>query len=194
LYFPWTLSIVGEIFAACPQVEWLTSAAIVHADTHGRVVHSLRAEGYHPAAFMLGRNMHCPGFANGFIMQESTFWRRSLWDRAGASLDITSPLAGDFDLWARFFKHAPLYCTSAPLAAFRMHQLQKTAQNRARYHAEALAILKRHGGRPAPWWRRQAQRLVRDLPGGGRLLGWPAPWVEFDFASNQWHTSTRIFA
>jgi hypothetical protein len=35
--------------------------------------------------------------ANRYIQQESTFWRRSLWEKAGARLDDSYRDVGDFD-------------------------------------------------------------------------------------------------
>jgi hypothetical protein len=54
-----------------------------------------------------------------FIQQESCFWRRSLWEKAGAQLDTSLKLAGDLELWARFFRHARLHATLTQLGGFR---------------------------------------------------------------------------
>jgi hypothetical protein len=36
--------------------------------------------------------------ANRYIQQESTFWRRSLWEKAGGTLNAAYRDVGDFDL------------------------------------------------------------------------------------------------
>jgi len=46
--------------------------------------------------------------ANKYIQQESTFWRRSLWEKAGGELNAAYRDVGDFDLWVRFFRHTRL--------------------------------------------------------------------------------------
>ena len=52
--------------------------------------------------------------ANKYIQKESTFWRRSLWEKAGAELNAAYRDVGDFHLWVRFFRHARLYSADAP--------------------------------------------------------------------------------
>ena len=65
------------------------------------------------ARFLLG--------ANRYIQQESTFWRRSLWDKAGGRLDTEPELFRDFELWLRFFRHARLHTVRALVGGFRHH-------------------------------------------------------------------------
>ncbi|MAP55645.1 glycosyltransferase family 2 protein [Altibacter sp.] len=62
-----------------------------------------------------------------FIQQESTFWRRSLWEKTGGRLDTAYQVAADFELWLRFFQYKPMYCTKRQLAAFRKREGQKSA-------------------------------------------------------------------
>ena len=64
-------------------------------------------------------------------------------ERAGGSLDATLRLAGDFELWSRFFDHAPLFAVAAPLAGFRKHGEQKTGTHYDEYLAEAEAVCAR---------------------------------------------------
>ena len=68
-----------------------------------------------------------------FIQQESCFWRRSLWELAGAKMKTSLRLAGDLELWMRFFRHAELYTTISCLAAFRQH----SDHQRSRAHRDA---------------------------------------------------------
>jgi len=54
------------------------------------------------------------------IQQKSTFWRRSLWERAGARLDAQYNLAAaHFEPWAWFCQHGESYGSAIPLAGFR---------------------------------------------------------------------------
>ena len=157
-FMPGALSVVGEVFAQLPEVEWITTAYPVALDEAGRAIECRSVPAYHRDAFLRGRNLAAPGLVHtGFIQQESTFWRRSLWERTGGHLDTSISLAADFELWARFFRHTDLYAVQALLGAFRRHGAQKTASGGAgRYTEEAIATLGRFGGRP---YGRLASRL-----------------------------------
>lgn len=54
-----------------------------------------------------------------FIQQESTFWKRELWEKAGSKMDLNYKYAGDMVLWLRFFRFEKLHTTTATLAGFR---------------------------------------------------------------------------
>lgn len=77
-----------------------------------------------------------------WIQQESTFWRRSLWDRAGGYIRSDLCFAGDLELWFRFFHHSKLFSVDALLGGYRYHQAQKMANSRDLYLNEANAIVK----------------------------------------------------
>lgn len=148
LYCPWAFSVVCEIFEKLPQVQWLTTTMQIRWDAEDRPVRTLHVPGYSRKAFLRGEHLPLPGTpALGWIQQESTFWRRSLWEKAGAQIGAGYPLAGDFELWARFFQHAELYAVETPLGGFRFHGDQKTGGDRADYLAEAEKALLAHGGR-----------------------------------------------
>lgn len=63
-----------------------------------------------------------------YIPQETMFWRRSIWDKAGGHVDESFRFAMDWDLLVRFresgakFAHIPHF-----LGAFRIHEQQKTS-------------------------------------------------------------------
>lgn len=181
LHAPWTLSLVTDLFTRFPQVEWLTTLYPILWDDAGRAVHVGYGGGFNAKAFARGHNVYgAPWFAGGFVQQESTFWRRSLWERAGARLDTSLRLAGDFELWSRFFRHAPLWAVAAPVAGFRRHGDQKTAHHMDAYRAEAEEVLRRGGFRRPNalrgFLRRNLTRavggrpLVRLSPSLGRVL------------------------
>ena len=172
-YTPWALSIVEEIFATFPQVEWLTSLFPLRWDERGRAVRCSRRRGYSRDGFLAGENMPVGSwYHENWIQQEATFWRRSLWERAGGALNTTLKIAADFELWARFFQHAELYAVDTPLGGFRLHGDQKTAKQPAAYAREAAAILKAAGGKPASAWRSLLRsNASRALPDRLRPLG-----------------------
>jgi cellulose synthase/poly-beta-1,6-N-acetylglucosamine synthase-like glycosyltransferase len=164
LHLPWTLRTVGEIFAALPEVEWITSRMPLLVSDAGALVAAKRLEGFNAQAFFRGRNLPVVrGFYTCFIQQESTFWRRSLWERSGgfgAGLD----LAGDFDLWARFWRYATLHAVGVPLACFRLQADQKTARQRTEYMDEAASVLRLEKMRPPSRGEILVRRALRQLP------------------------------
>ncbi|MDZ7296062.1 MAG: glycosyltransferase [candidate division KSB1 bacterium] len=164
-YAPWALRVVGEIFAAFPEVEWITSLYPVVWNEKGQAIRCHELAGFSRRAFMKGGNLKAVGFyGKYFIQQESTFWRRSLWERAGGALDTSLHYAADFELWARFFRHAELYGVGAILGGFRVHPGQKTAVHMRRYVEEASRVLLRYGARPCPVFERLLRRWLAEIP------------------------------
>ena len=77
-----------------------------------------------------------------FIMQEATYWRRDLWERAGASLNLSYRLAADLELWLRFTRFTQLHTVDALVAGFRSYGPQQRSQMfRAEYIAECEEVL-----------------------------------------------------
>lgn len=186
LYCPWAFSIVREIFEAFPQVEWLTTTMQIRWDAQGRAARTLHVPGYSRTAYLRGEFLPKKGYiAKGWIQQESTFWRRSLWEKAGAQVGKDFPLAGDFELWARFFQHAELYAVETPLGGFRFHGDQKTGGDRADYLDEAERALTTHGGKRSG----AVQQFLRRRG----LLKERAPIVRHNRRSARWElTSVSI--
>jgi glycosyltransferase involved in cell wall biosynthesis len=148
-YAPWALSVVADIFSTLPQLEWLTTLYLLDWDDKGRAVNCTHVAGFDARSFFKGANLPTGKWhARSVIQQESTFWRRSLWERAGGHVDATLTFAGDFELWARFWQHAELNGVTCPLGGFRRHGNQKTAQHIPQYLAEAEQVLRQRGGEP----------------------------------------------
>lgn len=167
LYLPWAFSVVAEIFARHPEVEWLTSAHPMTFDEHGQALGVDVRWGYTAGSFRRWLNLPGGGhYARYFIQQDCTFWRRSLWEKAGGSFDTSLKLAADYELWLRFFEHAELYTVASPLAGYRLHPEQKTAQAGA-YEAEAEQVMRRNGltpcGQLASLVRRRAAPVLAAL-------------------------------
>lgn len=179
MYLPGSLSVVAEIFSQHPEVEWITSTWPVAWNEKGEAIWVGNLQGFSREAFFCGEYVPCgtpSPFSRGCIQQESTFWRRSLWERAGGHLDERFRRAADFELWARFFQYAGLQGVDALLGGFRFRRGQVTDQFAAEYAAECTAILRECGGsfigrfeasyrsRYARW----LQPLLRRLPAVAR--------------------------
>jgi glycosyltransferase involved in cell wall biosynthesis len=147
---PWALRVVGGIFHDCPEVQWITTETPIRIGADGLPKVSritTQFPGFNKAGFRHRENLAARGSPAGamFIQQESTFWRRSLWDKAGAQFDNRFKFAGDFELWDRFFEYAQLYSINLPLGAFRHYDTQQRSVGKFdQYIAECEKVLSRH--------------------------------------------------
>ena len=116
-----SLHYVAELFSVNPHIHWLQGFPSV-IDEEGNVILQRAPVS---SKFFFYLNKHEENFA--FIQQESTFWTRHLWDKAGAKISMEYTLAGDFDLWMKYFKYETLYCTKNQLAAFRKRANQQSS-------------------------------------------------------------------
>jgi GT2 family glycosyltransferase len=192
MYFPWTISTAMEIFEQLPSVEWLTTRRPMQIDSEGRLVSIGYTHGFDKKSFLSGFNLCGAGWpADVFIQQESTFWRRSLWDKTGSRLDTSLTYAADFDLWARFFGHTQLHAVDVPLAAYRRHAGQKMASSFGAYVEESKLVLARYAGAlPDPDVmtcrvpQRRTPETAQALLDTG--LADAAPILLWDFKSKSW--------
>lgn len=132
------LSTVDAIFSAFPEVEWIT----------GIPTGASGGGGNGPTRIKIGtgRSFTYGDFLAGdykWLQQESTFWRRSLWDRVGGELDTDLRLAVDFELWMRFFRHARPFTVEALLGAFRHREGQRSAVFSNDYFDEVDVVIAR---------------------------------------------------
>jgi glycosyltransferase involved in cell wall biosynthesis len=169
MLMPWALRTVASVFEQHPHVEWLTSRFPLLMNEEGLVIAARTMEGYDARMFYRGRNVPLnPAFYKGYIQQESTFWRRTLWERAGAKLDRSLRVAGDFELWARFFQYAELFAVNVPLGCFRFQSESFTSNEMDSYLEVCRTVLRHYGHKPPSALEAQVRRAARLLP--NRLL------------------------
>jgi glycosyltransferase involved in cell wall biosynthesis len=125
---------VGSVFNALRDVEWITGRP-TKISASGMTIEVLPVPRWSRGRFLAG--------ANKYIQQESTFWRRSLWDRAGGRLSTEFRAEGDFELWVRFFRHARLYPVNALIGGYRLHDHALSASNIERYNRNCDEIAAR---------------------------------------------------
>lgn len=149
MYLPRGLWEIGKIFQKYPQVEWLQGFPIEYGPDGGAV----RRIAIPWARWSKYRYLT---FDFQFIMQETTFWRRSLWEKAGGKMTQEFKRAGDMELWARFFRHAKLYTTTSLVGGFRHRDGQVSETWRVAYMRECGEIVRRERRRlpllKRLWW------------------------------------------
>ncbi|MDJ1502183.1 glycosyltransferase family 2 protein [Xanthocytophaga agilis] len=131
-----SLFVLADIFSNVPKVKWIQGYPSVF-DDRGRIVYS-RPHKFSKYSFYLKEFL-----SDGqFIQQESTYWRRELWEKAGQQICTTYKYAGDFELWMRFFRHETLYVTNALIGGFRVRQQgQLSRDSYQEYLSEAENII-----------------------------------------------------
>jgi glycosyltransferase involved in cell wall biosynthesis len=186
LQLPWTLRTVAEVFRDVPEAQWIMGLqTVAGADGAPREVFSSRWNRYD---FVGGRYT--------WLQQESVFWRRSLWERAGGRIDPSVRYACDFALWLRFMELAPLVHVPVPLGVYRKHEVRRGTGGGS-YAQETRELWERWvAGKPAK--ERQRGRCAAAVPGRAGDL-WRealarsplAPWyrypaVVYDEARGVW--------
>jgi len=182
-YLPWTFSVVENIFKRFPEVDWIIGQPS-YLNQKGQCVKVASNAGAAYPGEYIRNGWFRPQFA-GHLQQESMFWRKSLWDRAGG-LNLDLHLAADFELWTRFAQYAELYSVATPLASFRRRPgEQKSSIGSDKYCSEVKNVCE---GLPSPGkiWdfiskRGDAQRIL------SRLLVWKrSKVIVFSLRKNEW--------
>lgn len=139
MLLPNSLFVVANAFHRFPAVQWLSSLKPAYWDSDGYLADFSNYPGFSKEAFLDGRMLPGAGRASYWIQQESTFFRRSLWEAAGARIP-SFQLAGDFALWAAFYRHADLVGLDYPVGGFRTREDQRSL-DKTSYVGEAMIAL-----------------------------------------------------
>ena len=200
IYLPWTLRAVGAIFARHPEVDWV----IGHPSRiHDGTVHAMGKLMPYPRELIREGFGHGGPGGVGWIQQESCFWRRSLWEKAGP-LRTDLRYAADYELWTRFAKHADLYAASTLLGGFSVRgQQNRSIANRGKYMDEVNKVAAELGaaaGSTRPKIERALAALekVKKVPGVRgtvrRAMGLTAfrgPVMKWDFDEGAYRISQK---
>ena len=202
LYLPWTLRAVGTIFARHPEVDWVTGHP---CRIHDGTIHAMGKLTPYPRDFIRDGFFHGGPGGVGWIQQESCFWRRSLWEKAGP-LRTDLRYAADYELWTRFARHAELYAASTVLGGFSVRGAQnRSIANRGRYLDEVNQVFATVGaaaGSQQAELRRAIKALdrVKRVPGlrGAvwRMMGLRrlhGPVMKWDFDAAVYRISNKSF-
>jgi glycosyltransferase involved in cell wall biosynthesis len=125
-YLPWTLQTVSEIFAQFPDINWIVGTTAWWND-----------RGAMTGARNIYKNVFDYLYGDfRWIQQESVFWRKALWQRAGGRLNESYKLMVDGELWTRFFRLDELWHVHCILSGYRVHKTNRAAQRRDECLAE----------------------------------------------------------
>ncbi len=116
LLLPGTLNYVASYFAANPDVD-VVYGHRVNIDPEGNEIGRWVLPGHSDQMLVWA----------DYVPQETLFWRRRIWDKAGGKIDESFHFALDWDLLLRF-REAGAKFVRLPrfLGAFRVHASQKT--------------------------------------------------------------------
>ena len=187
MHYPWTLETVSQVFRDLPEVEWIMGLPTQFHDSTGPK--SVQRDVFNVYDFLAG-NYHA-------VQQESVFWRRSLWERAGGALNADLRFAADFDLWLRFFSLARLHHVDTVLGGFRVHGDRLGAYERYARQAQRLitafasqqdrqTLLRARLVRATGAGHGRNQLLAKALDKLGVCPWYRHPRVVFDFARRRW--------
>ena len=130
MYMPYAFEIVAEVMKN-EQIKWCTGVPVVFSPT-GIMYNVPKTIPIFMQSFL--RKGYMDGRIYSMVQQESTFWRRELWEKVGG-VRQECQLAGDYWLWRDFAKYEKLYTVDAIVGGFRRHENQKST-NIARYYEE----------------------------------------------------------
>jgi len=137
LLLPGSLAYVARYFAAHPDVDVVYGHRML-IDEHDRQIGVWVLPPHDDATL---------SFAD-YIPQETLFWRRGIWERAGGRIDPSLKFAIDWDLLLRFRKAgARMVRLPRFLGAFRVHAEQKTGRQQRLCEEESDLLRRRELGR-----------------------------------------------
>ena len=149
---PKSLFAIAEIFNSFKEVDWMMGFPTWFS-ANGMCVNEIfyNHDKLYYSPQYINDNLHLKfarwskwRFAMGdfsAIQQESVFWRRALWEKAGATVK-EELIAFDLELWTRFFEHARLYTANVLVGGFRIHGNQISFKQHERYIEESKRFIK----------------------------------------------------
>jgi glycosyltransferase involved in cell wall biosynthesis len=128
---------LAQIFNDFPVINWLQGLPNA-IDENDRIIFTSPVPEVDKLFFHQKKHID----SKKYIQQESTFWRRPLWEKAGAYISQDYKYAGDFELWIRFFQHEKLHNLNALTGTFRASKNgQASVEHYPEYVEETLKIL-----------------------------------------------------
>lgn len=133
---PHALQRVASCFTAQAEIDVLVGAGDVISKDH-RFLRHIPALPINQDTLLNWRN-------DRWFMQQSCFWRRSLWQQSGG-VDEGLHLLMDYDLWFRFAEAGKAATVDHKLAAMRYYSEAKTVQQRSKNNEELAYVYAKNG-------------------------------------------------
>nr|WP_321466990.1 glycosyltransferase family 2 protein [uncultured Desulfobulbus sp.] len=188
-YYPWTFSVVGEIFQHFPQVQWLIGTPS-YMNTIGQCTKISSIAGVAYSKNYIKNGWYRQNLA-GYLQQESMFWRKELWDHVGG-FDLNLKYAADFDLWRKFAKYADLYSLTVPLALFRQRPGKQRSSLGADVYKEEVRQVCQNLKKPPLFWEQFGENSVI-LRNVLRMIIWKNAYViSYSRKQERWIVSERM--
>ncbi len=133
VYLPDAFQSITRTLNKYPKIKWLKGITLI-SNENLKTINKLPCFIYNQDWIkkgIYGRNAY-------FIHQDSVFWKKELWDKAGG-INEKYKLAGDYDLWIKFSKLFPLWSINQPISRFRKRNGQ-LSENMSDYRKEQKEI------------------------------------------------------
>jgi glycosyltransferase involved in cell wall biosynthesis len=147
-YLPGTFYKVVSHFDSDPDIRFAVGSGDVISKDH----EFLR----HVPALEMGQETMLNWRKDRWVMQQSCFWRRSLWEEVDG-VDENLHLLMDYDLWFRFSKLTSACVITDILAAMRYYPDVKTVKQKEKFQEEMAYVLAKNGAY------QEVRSLVADL-------------------------------
>lgn len=119
MYHEGAFQSVFEIFNQFEKVNWLTGLNSICDKAGSQIeVTYLGKQNYRNIFSFLTNDYE-------WIQQESTFWRKSLWIKAGSRINTDYKFMIDGELWCRFFLYEEIYHVNRELGRYRRHDTNR---------------------------------------------------------------------
>ena len=117
---PFSLHAIAQVFSEFSNVDWIQGSNAFW-NSRGQLLKS-KTNTINAIDWLQGNSR--------WIQQESTFWRRKLWEKAGSHI-ANKIIMVDSELWSRFFANSELFYLQCILSGYRVHGI-----NRAKIFSE----------------------------------------------------------
>lgn len=123
VFMPYAFELVGKLFVQFPDVDWITAHSSFLIDEKVISPRRRHVDAFNQRLMRLGFNTP---WCLGIPQQVSTFWRRSLYEKAGGFMrkELCHGMAED--LWHRMSEHSAPVFLPACIALMRIHAGQKS--------------------------------------------------------------------
>ena len=149
VFLPGALNAVAYYFNANPDWEWVSGSSV----KYGEGLHELTGFFEQPKS-RAEWLVHCP------IIQPSTFWRRSLYEKFGG-VDESFHFALDYEYWVRFVTGGvQMHFIDRPLSGYRLHDVSKTVAQSEKFLTEESRLREKHIGKLTSTEQSELRRLL----------------------------------